>query len=402
VARQSRRTVDGTTPALARVAEVVWPDGQGGHRLAFENPAGGSAERYLVLPSLQQPRFLLPLDAPPAARAQLLLRYNHLRSDSRRAVRTALAGAVRLGLPLPRQGYNLAYVAPGGVSLLEVVATGLGAEDGDLVLSTGVRARTGAARPTLNVTDQRGRARAFVKVAVTAPHRAALEREHDFLADFAARPAEGLLVPRPLFRTEWQGALVVGVEALPDDVRRIRSAHRDRVLPWLERLVSSRPRRTMTLAESPWLADLRVSASTLPEPWRDLAVTAVDRAQRVHGARAVQHGVRHGDWSPWNMAWTGNHRLALWDWEYAQPLAPRGLDEWNWQYAHDTSVRRMPVRMAAARLRASGSVDKRSALACELMLLDMAMRRAGQAAMGNRSAAHYAADLFELLDLDLA
>lgn len=393
------KAVISTPLALARVADVVWPDGQGGHRLTFQRPTR-AAERYLVLPSLKQPRFLLPLDAPPAARAQLLLRYNHLRSDPRRAVRAALAGAVRLGLPPPRHGHNLVYVEPGGVSLLEVVAAELGADHEDLVLSTGIRARTGPARPTLNITDRRGRARAFVKVAVTAAHRAALEREHAFLADFATDPADGLLVPRPLFRAEWQGALVVGIEALPDDVRRIRPEHRDQVLPWLERLVASRPQRTMPFVESPWLAGLRAAAHELPDPWRDRSTEALDRMEERFGDRLVEHGVRHGDWSPWNMAWTGDHRLALWDWEFAQDLAPRGLDEWNWQYAHDTSVRRVPVRMAAARLRAAVAQDERSALAGELVLLDMAMRRAGQAAMGNESSAGYAEDLFELLAHD--
>jgi hypothetical protein len=393
---QDRRAAAAATPpALARVAAVVWPDGTGGHRLALDRPDSADVERYLVLPSLRQPRFLLPLDAPPAARARLLLRYNHLRTDSRRAVRATLAGAVRLGLPRPRPGRNLVYAE--GRSLLRAVAAELGTRPDELVISTGIRARTGPARPTLNVTDRRGRPRAFVKVAGSPGQRAALDREHGFLADFAARPAPGLLIPRPLFRLEWEGALVVGVEALPGDVRRVRTGHRDRVRPWLERLVGSRPRQELALADSPWLAGLRTSATVLPEPWRARAVEAVDRVERQHGGEAVEHGLRHGDWSPWNMAWTGDDRLALWDWEFAEQIAPCGLDEWNWPFAYDTSVRRIPVPLAAARLRAEAARDAGSALTCELLLLDMAVRRAGQAASGNRSSARHAEDLFTVL-----
>jgi hypothetical protein len=314
-------------------------------------------------------------------------------------VRAVLAGAVRVGLPRPRPGHNLVHVERSRVSLLEVVAAGLGVEGAGLVLSTGIQARTGPARPTLNVTDQAGRPRAFVKVAVTPAHRAALEREHGFLADFARCPAEGLLVPRPLFRTEWEGALVVGVEALPDDVRRVRARHRDRVRPWLDRLVDSRPRRSLRLADSPWLAQLQSAAARLPEPWRVESLAAVHRVVGRYGDTVVEHGLHHGDWSPWNMAWTGDGRLAVWDWEFAEELAPCGLDQWSWQFALDTSVRRLPFRVAAARLRAAAT-DQDSALACELVLLDMAARRAVQAAQGNRSSAGYAEELFGVLGRD--
>lgn len=393
------RSSPAASPALARIAPVIWPDGAGGHRLDSEPGTGEVGESYLVLPDLRRPRFLLPLDIEPAARARLLLRYNHLRRDRRRLVRAVLAGTVRLGVPRARPGHNVAYVEAAPHSLLDVVASELGTADERLVLSTGIRAQTGPARPTLNVTDRQGQSRAFVKVAVAAHHREALEREHAFLADFAARPAEGLLVPRPLFRTEWAGALVVGVEALPDDVRRVRPGHRERVRPWLERLVASRPRQRLPLDDSPWLAGLAATAAGLPDPWASPAVEAVERTREHAGQRLVEHAVRHGDWSPWNMAWTGDGRLALWDWEFAERLAPRGLDDWNWRYAHDTSVRRLPVPVAVARLRAAaaGIRDPDTELVVQLLLLDMAVRRATQASTGSLSSAAYARDLFAAL-----
>ena len=40
---------------------------------------------------------------------------------------------------------------------------------------------------------------------------------------------------------------------------------------------------------------------------------------------SLRFGWWHGDFTPWNMALDGR-RLVLWDWEYAQPASPAGLD----------------------------------------------------------------------------
>lgn len=375
---------------MERLSALVWPDGSGGTRLRPSDavvPAG--TERYVAVPHLGDPRFLLPLDAPAAARARLLRRYNHLRTDTRRVLRLGLAAAVRVGLPRERPGRNLLHAAPPlvGRTLLETVAEALGTSEA-LVLSTGIRP---GSRVTLNVTDRAGEARTFVKV-VDGDDRAALLREHDFLADFATRPVPGLLVPRPLFLTEWGGALVLGVDPLPDDVRRVGPRHAARTRPWLEAMVSARPRRLLALGQSPWLADLTRDAALLPPAWAPVPA-AVEAARERWADIELPHGVRHGDWSPWNMAWTGEATLALWDWEFAHRMAPLGLDRWNWRYTFDTSVRGVPAERAARRLRsaaAAAAADEPDApLLAELFLLDMVVRRARQAAAGNdASAAH--------------
>ncbi|GAB2875301.1 phosphotransferase [Nocardioides pacificus] len=377
---------------MDRLSALVWPDGEGGTRLRRTDgvvPPG--AERYVAVPHVDDPRFLLPLDTPAVARARLLRRYNHLRTDTRRILRLGLAAGVRVGLPPQRAGRNLLHAEPPthGRTLLETVAEALGVDEA-LVLSTGIRP---GSRVTLNVTDSTGEARAFVKVVADADDRAALLREHAFLADFAARAVPGLLVPRPLFLLEWGASLVLGVDPLPDDVRRVSPRHAARTHPWLEAMTAARPRNTLPLDESPWLADLARDAERLPAEWAAVR-TEVEAATERWAANALPHGVRHGDWSPWNMAWTGAATLALWDWEFGHRMAPLGLDRWNWRYTYETSVRGFPADRAAGRLRAAAALARSqepdAPLLAELFLLDMLVRRAGQAAAGNDASAGHA------------
>jgi hypothetical protein len=51
---------------------------------------------------------------------------------------------------------------------------------------------------------------------------------------------------------------------------------------------------------------------------------AVDWIERRHGGEEIAFGAWHGDFTPWNMARTGDATY-LWDWERAAP-APVGLD----------------------------------------------------------------------------
>ena len=389
---------DALPSELNRLGRAVWPADGDEHRLHLRaSAAGDDAERYLVLPDLRSPRFLLPLEARPRARMDLLLRYNRLRSDPRRAARSVLAPLVRAGLPRPRPGHNVLYAATDDTSLLAAVASVTGVAAGDLVLSTGVRPGAGPTRPTLNISDRDGVPHAFVKVAVTARQRESLEREHDVARAFQHDPAPGLLVPRPLFKISWGDALLVGVEPLPVEVRRVRPSHRRQVQPWLDRLVASRPRTALAVASSPWTRRLQDTSATLPDPWRDPVGETVARLTTELGGHVVEHGIRHGDWSPWNLAWLGDSRLAVWDWEYSEPLAPLGLDEWGWTFAHDVSVRGRTAWQAGRRLRAAAGATSSSAVAAELLLVDLLVRRAAQAAGGDSGAVTHARGLLRLL-----
>lgn len=384
---------------LTRVAEVLWPaDTPERHRLraaSGRSPSPG-AERYAAVPSSRRARYLLPLDAPPAVRARLLLHYNHLRTDRRRAQRLAIAALAALGLPRTDRSRLVAEPGPRG-GLRELVAEQLGCRTDELVLSVGVRPGTGPLAPTVTVVDTRGRPRVFVKVAADPGTRAELEAEHDVLAALAQPRGSGLLVPGPMFRVEWEGALVVGIDPLPLDVRRIGPDELDATLPFLERLVAQHERESLRLVDSPWTARLRAVLSGLPERWAGPLGHALDQAARRH-PQPVPHGLRHGDWSCWNMAWSATvGGLAVWDWEYSEPMAPLGLDRCNWHFAFDTSVRGLSPAEATDRLREDARARGDHSRTAELFLLDMAVRRAALGADGEESSAAAADELVTLV-----
>lgn len=384
---------------LARVASVLWPDdGPVPHRVQVApGDAPEGAERYAAVPSAAHARYLLPLDAPPLARTRLLLHYNHLRTDRRRVQRVALAALAALGLPRP--GRNLLVARPGSrPGLRDVVADALGLPPGDLVLSVAVRPGTGPLTPTVTVVDTSGRPRVFVKVADTAETRAELDAEHDVLVAMRRPEDSPVLVPGPLFRREWDGALVVGIEPLPLDVRRVEVGELEAVQPYLDALVATRPVVDLALEDSPWTARLRAVAASLPQDVGTPLAEAVDRAVARHAGTTFPHGLRHGDWSCWNMARSrAAGGLAVWDWEFSEPSAPLGLDRSNWHFAFDTGVRGLSTAESAARLRALPTevADPRSR---ELYLLDMAARRTSLGAGGEEASARWGRELLAELD----
>jgi hypothetical protein len=385
--------------SLERVARVLWPEGPEGpldHRVRWAEDLPGSlppgTERYAAIPSPSRPAFLLPLDAPPRARARLLRHYNHLRTDRRRAQRLALAALAAVGLPRARG--RLLVVPPGPrASLREVVADAIGVPAADLVLSVAVRPGTGPLTPTVTVVDTEGTPRVFVKVADTPGTRAELEAEHDVLVAMRQPADSPVLVPGPLFRLEWDGALVVGIEPLPLDVRRVEVDELDAVQPFLDALVASRPTIALTLDESPWTARLRGVAASLPPHAGAPLTAAIDATVARHTGTRFPHGLRHGDWSCWNMARSDDAGgLAVWDWEFSEPSAPLGLDRCNWHFAFDTGVRGLSTAESAARLRALPA-DVADPRLRELYLLDMAARRSALGAGGEEASARWAREL---------
>lgn len=382
-------------PSLDRLARVLWPDGAGGHRVRWAEAAGAPApgtERYAAIPSPRSPAFLLPLDAPPRARARLLRHYNHLRTNRRRVQRLALASLAAVGLPRPGRGLLLA--TPGSApGLREVVADALGLPAEDLVLSVAVRHGTGPLTPTVTVVDTSGRPRVFVKVADSPETRAELDAEHDVLVGMRQPADSPVLVPGPLFRREWDGALVVGIDPLPLDVRRVEVDELEAVQPYLDALVATRPVADLTLADSPWTARLRAVAASLPPDVGAPLAAAVERTVDRHAGTTFPHGLRHGDWSCWNMARSREAGgLAVWDWEFSEPSAPLGLDRSNWHFAFDTGVRGLSTAESAARLRALPDevADPRSR---DLYLLDMAVRRTALGAGGEVASARWGREL---------
>ncbi|MDQ1104570.1 hypothetical protein [Nocardioides zeae] len=426
-----RGRVPGPDPAWARTAAVVWPSVDEPGRTAAQ-PARrrrGPADplgHYRLVRFEGRVRFVVAAELGRRARRAVLRYGNDLRSPSRRWARRLVGSWFLLGA---RDRVGDLVEVPGdddALGLRTAAAAALGCDEEAVHLSFAVIDREGSARPTVLVSDGRGHARLFLKVGAGAARRAALERERDATAVAAARSHRGdlgVVVPRPVLLHRAGAGSALGMTPLPDDVTPV-DAH-DPAPTWrvLDRLVAAGPTTATRLGESPWLRRLLADARGLRDGEgphgvpvgpvvAHLGRRSVEMAaeyHRHHGDAFLLHGLRHGDWSPWNLGWTGagaRRRLVAWDWEFGEAEAPVALDRHNWHFARATSVDRVAAGTAAADLLERSASDHpgelgTSPLTARLFLLDMAVRRALLAAAGEQRAAEAAAALLDVLAADI-
>lgn len=426
-----RGHVPGPDPAWARTAAVVWPSvdepGRSAARPADRRTRATEAlAHYRLVRFDGRVRFVVAAELGRRARRAVLRYGNDLRAPSRRWARRVVGSWFLLGAG-DRVGDLVAVPGDDDALGLRTAAAGaLGCEEDAVHLSFAVIDREGSARPTVLVSDDRGRPRLFLKVGAGAARHAALEREHAATAVAAARSHRGdlgVVVPRPVLLHRAGAASALGMTPLPDDVTPVDA--QDPAATWrvLDRLVAAGPTTAPRLGESPWLRRLLADARGLRDgvgphgmPVGPVvahlgrrAVEVAAEYHRHHGDTFLLHGLRHGDWSPWNLGWTGTggrRRLVAWDWEFGEAEAPLALDRHNWQFARATSVDRVAAGTAAAELLERSASDSPAALGtspltARLFLLDMAVRRALLAAAGEQRAAEAATALLDVLAADM-
>lgn len=387
-----RRSLALTSGALTQLTDLLWQ--QSTTRPAAVDPdlralpvelGAPFKERYLAVPSHRAPRYLLPLDADRAARRRLLSAYNGLRSPRRRVMRRLVAEASARGL-LPEHRRNLVEVEPSlpcEESLRKIASRALGMRTDELIFAIGVNDKGGLVRPTLTVADRSGNPLLFVKIARHPALRRRLRSERDALADVQERPVAGIVTPAPVLFTEWAGRSVLGVSPLPLEAKGFHFRDFTEAHDFLGTLQASRPETHEVLRESTWGRALLERIELLTAPWRSELRELFEEFLSEHGQSVVAVGIRHGDWSPWNMAHLPGRHIAVWDWEFSEQLAPLSLDQLNWEFAYATSVRRIPTAKAARGLLAQGH----DVVATQLFLLDMTVRRAEEATCGLVSSA---------------
>ena len=389
----------GTANPLALLADLVWDQPEAGALVLRAGTRARSAtvsERYLAVPSRARPRYLLPLDASPAAQKRLLTSYNRLRSPKRRAARRVVAeAAARRLMPAgPRRLVEVSSDSPPSGSLLALAGEHLGCPAGELVMAIGVNDKGGLVRPTLTVADLGGTPRLFLKIARHRALRARLSDEYAALTAMSEHPADGILTPAPVLLRDWEGRSVLGVAPLPLEARGVHFRQQPQARAFLERLHASRPAEHQLLGESDWLQATSARITRLGPPYNDGLAELLEDFRCVHGETRVAVGIRHGDWSPWNMAHLSGARIAVWDWEFSQTRAPLSLDRLNWEFAYATSVRKTPAADAARTLLAAHPGDVGEV---RMFLLDMAVRRAEEASCGLASSAEAARAIQELV-----
>lgn len=266
---------------------------------------------YLCLPSVDQPQLLVPL---AAAGSDLVLERRSRTLPSRVAkqlVATALRARVLDRLPVRRLSVD-------DPALGDLVGW-LGGQPGDRlgVLVGPPRANR---KPVLRLLSGTGATTAFAKLGATPVAADLVRREAAALARVADNQWTTLRPPTLLKAGQWRGREIVVTEALARDAHQ-RQPTALPIGPTRE-IAATGARTDLPVGET---ATLGLDGADTWGTWRSELETLTHRLRAAVGERRLPLGASHGDWTPWNMAWSGEV-LEVWDWErYATDL-PQGFD----------------------------------------------------------------------------
>ncbi len=279
-------------------------------RATLQTRPGRADRSYLVLPSTARPHLLVPL-APAGGH---LVTERRSRTLPARAAKAAVAAGLRAGvaswLPIPR----LTIDDPAWADLQAWVG---GAPDDRLGVLVGPpRANR---KPVLRLLSADGRTLAFAKVGTTEVSSELVRREAAALAEVATLGWRSLRAPDVLRAGSWHGRELVVTSALAAD------AQRQPVELPVEQ--TREIARTGEEHDVPARATSTLAASD-PAGWGRWGSRIADLRARLESAvgdRRLPLGAAHGDWTPWNMAWS-SQRLEVWDWERFEHGIPQGFD----------------------------------------------------------------------------
>ncbi len=309
-------------PAPARVERRGWAAGQ--------RPARADRDReqteYLVLPSEAQAVLLLPR-RPRRAAAAALRNYKASAVGSRRFLLRSMALAARAGLAdaLPhRITVESASNGPDAnvVSYLRKVL------DCDVVVSVRIGPPRANRKPVLELLSPRGAALGFVKVGVTALTRELVRAEAAALDVLGGATLGRLEVPRLLHHGQWREHEVLVQAPLTGSGRAGSQAE---LTAAMAELAAVRGVVTLQVSRSAYWQGLRSRLEACPpsEAARALLRVIQDLEATANTTR-LAFGCWHGDWTPWNMAFSGG-RVLVWDWERFEDGVPVGFDAVHYQ-----------------------------------------------------------------------
>jgi hypothetical protein len=341
-------------------------------------------ERYAVVPSLQNPRALLPLDGAGAVLGTAL--GQHAAGAASPFVRAAarglqLANLLGLARPLLRHRLTVASIDP------ERRETELHAFLGDVLgrkdFVTGVRIapRRPNGKPVIQAIGPDGTVRAYAKFGCEALTRRLVRHEAEALAELAGLTRGSFLrVPPVLFSGEWNGMEVIVLAPLSGHRVRLRSVS-DMPVEACIALAALRPSARVPLGDSAfWRRTKAQIANIVPvlsDREQDVVVAACDRLERWTDS-CLWVGQCHGDWIPANISEASDGCYNVWDWELSDAGVPLGIDpmhfilQWELRSGRvSDSVAGRLLRLGREALHHQGLDPRRAPLLVTLNLLRM-------------------------------
>jgi hypothetical protein len=290
-------------------------------------PAGFErAEAYLALPRAANARLLVPLGSPRAA-ATALARNHDATSKKARLARAGLGAGLKVGLTQRVADRVDVFVDPALSPaerpphlLTEHLRDIFGRRDLEMAVILGVPRLN--RKPVLQVLASDGTVVGYVKAAWNDLTAGLVRNEARVLADLAAAKPVTFTPPAFVAAGPWGDLELIAASALPNAARPDPAQILDPPMAVITEIAGLWGRSTARLADSPYWAGVRERLAG--QGGSDVLQRAVDWIEQRHGGDDIAFGAWHGDFTPWNMARSGDTTY-LWDWERAA-AAPAGLD----------------------------------------------------------------------------
>ena len=287
---------------------------------------------YAVIPNMSLPRFLVPLGTRRSGANSLSTYSAH--KPLARAFKYLLQKGLRAGLaqPLLRQRVLIrdSSAAARSISRKESLEQHLAQVLGKSEIFLGVSLGTPSPhqKPLFQVMDREGRALGYAKVGWNEATIRIVQNEAQALQGLSGRKFTNASIPRALVAEHWNGYYLLLQSGPPSEnwspSRDIAASH----VQFLKELSHANHSKEQ-LQESLWWRTIQERVQAVDAMGAaydaDLVRWALDECVTRFGESRVCFGMKHGDFTPWNLL-QKNGELFVLDWEYANSHAPSGSD----------------------------------------------------------------------------
>ena len=195
--------------------------------------------------------------------------------------------------------------------------------DRDLVVSLRIGPPRANRKPVLELLSPDGEMLGFAKVGITSLTRELVRAEAAALDVLEAAGLTRLQVPRLLHHGQWREHEVLVQTPLSGSGRAVSPVT---LTSAMVELATVQGVSTQVVGRSGYWRSLRSRLEACVDRETAAALLKVmDDLQATADVTSLAFGSWHGDWTPWNMASSGDQVLA-WDWERFESGVPVGYD----------------------------------------------------------------------------
>lgn len=344
--------------------------------------AGRVVDTFAVLPSIGDPRLLAPSGARRAA-ATALRQHTNATTRALWLKAEGMAWAMRLGAGGRIARGRLSVLAgegyAGALPLKELLKEVFGPGTVELAVRLGPMRPN--RKPVIQILRPNGNVLGYAKVSRTDLTARLVANEATMLSRISEAGPRTFRVPTVLHSGLWAGMQVLVVGPLPR--RRLALGGADARIP----VAASRELAELfgttrePLAESAHWRSTRKRIGLVEGQAAEALEAVAGELEQRHSDLELAIGSCHGDWTPSNMAGSGD-RLSVWDWERSGPGMPVGMDAAHFGFHIARKVKNLAPKPAAAAtldwiapvLEGMGLERQHATLMLSLALLEMAVR----------------------------